>query len=138
MTDRAGSSSVFECGFVTYSNEAKKQMLGVSDASLQREGAVSDSVVREMAMGALERSGADFSVAVSGVAGPSGGSTEKPVGTVWFAWGMRMKGKSSQGNKEGEDRKIESEKILFDGDRNHIRFQTVLHALRGVLARCER
>jgi nicotinamide-nucleotide amidase len=87
LTTVSGSSEVFEAGFVTYSNEIKAQMLGVKSSTLDQHGAVSEPVVREMVRGALDRSGADLGVAVSGVAGPTGGSEEKPVGTVWLAWG---------------------------------------------------
>ena len=87
MTELDGASQVFDAGFVTYSNEMKTRMLGVSGATLTEYGAVSEPVVREMLYGALESSGADLGVAVSGVAGPSGGTKDKPVGTVWVAWG---------------------------------------------------
>ena len=89
LTDVAGSSGVFEYGIVSYSNDAKADLLGVSPGSLAAHGAVSEAVVREMATGALGRSGADLAVAVSGIAGPGGGTEEKPVGTVWFAWASR-------------------------------------------------
>jgi len=89
ITSEAGSSSVFSAGFVTYSNAIKESVLGVNEASLSTYGAVSKQVVLEMAKGALVKSGADIAVAVSGVAGPSGGSSEKPVGTVWIAWGQK-------------------------------------------------
>ncbi len=85
ITDIAGSSAWFERGFVTYSNEAKSQMIGVSEATLRDNGAVSEPVVVEMAIGALRAARADYAISVSGVAGPDGGSVEKPVGTVWFA-----------------------------------------------------
>src|SRR5215469_3217637 len=87
-TDVAGSSQWFECGFVTYSNAAKVRDLGVSEATLASHGAVSEPTVREMAAGALRVSGADIAVAISGIAGPEGGTPTKPVGTVWFglAW----------------------------------------------------
>ena len=87
ITSVAGSSAVFEAGYVTYSNAVKSDLLGVTEQSLEANGAVSEAVVREMATGALQRSGADYAVAVSGIAGPDGGSDEKPVGTVWIAWG---------------------------------------------------
>ena len=89
MTAEPGSSAVFEAGFVTYANHIKHSVLGVDNATLEREGAVSEPVVRQMLAGALERSGADIGVAVSGVAGPGGGTPDKPVGTVWLAWGTR-------------------------------------------------
>lgn len=86
ITDIAGSSAWFERGFVTYSNEAKSQMIGVREATLAQHGAVSEPVVVEMAIGALKAARADFAVSISGVAGPDGGSEDKPVGTVWFAF----------------------------------------------------
>jgi nicotinamide-nucleotide amidase len=89
ITQVAGASNVFDAGFVTYSNAMKQALLGVDADILEREGAVSETVVLQMARGALERSGADHAIAISGIAGPSGGSDEKPVGTVWFAWGGR-------------------------------------------------
>lgn len=89
LTKEAGASSSFEAGFVTYSNKMKTAMLGVSNNSLDQHGAVSEAVVIEMAKGALEKSSADFVIAVSGIAGPDGGSLEKPVGTVWLAWGHK-------------------------------------------------
>jgi len=89
VTEVAGSSAWFERGFVTYSNLSKQQMLGVSEEALQRHGAVSEAVVREMAAGALRHSAAGVALAVSGIAGPDGGTPDKPVGTVWFAWVLR-------------------------------------------------
>ena len=94
FTDAAGSSRWFESGYVTYSNAAKVRDLGVSSRTLDEHGAVSEPTVREMAAGALRVSGADVSIAVSGIAGPDGGSAEKPVGTVWFCVGRRMGGAS--------------------------------------------
>jgi nicotinamide-nucleotide amidase len=116
-----GSSDWFERGFVTYTYISKREMLGVKEATLGKHGAVSEEVVREMAKGALARSHAQVAVAVSGVAGPSGGTPEKPVGTVCFAWGMK-------------DGKPVSETKRFSGDRESVRRQSVEHALRGVLA----
>jgi nicotinamide-nucleotide amidase len=116
-----GSSDWFERGFVTYTYISKREMLGVKEATLERRGAVSEEVVREMAEGALARSHAQVAVAVSGVAGPSGGTPEKPVGTVCFAWGM----------KDGKPR---SDTKRFSGDRESVRRQSVEHALKGVLA----
>lgn len=89
ITEIAGASAVFEAGFVTYSNRMKQQLVGVSELTLKMYGAVSEKVVIAMTKGALERSGADYGIAVSGVAGPGGGSAEKPVGTVWMAWGHK-------------------------------------------------
>lgn len=114
-TDLAGSSAWFERGFVTYSNEAKSEMLGVDSELISAHGAVSEPVARAMAAGALRRSNTQAAVAVTGVAGPTGGSAEKPVGTVWFGWSIRGI--------------LTSEKKLFDGDRAAIRQATVRHAL---------
>jgi nicotinamide-nucleotide amidase len=118
-TDLAGSSNWFERGFVTYSNAAKTELLGVDAALITQDGAVSESVVRAMAQGAIERSRAQVSVAVTGVAGPTGGSKDKPVGTVWLGWSV--------------DGIITSELMRFDGDRAAVRAQTVQHALATLL-----
>ena len=115
-TDLAGSSAWFERGFVTYSNEAKTESLGVDATLIARCGAVSKEVVRAMARGALSHSHAQVAVAVTGVAGPSGGSVDKPVGTVWLAWS------TPQG--------VVSESKQFGGDRAAVRIATVLHALQ--------
>lgn len=120
-TDLAGSSAWFDRGFVTYSNEAKTQMLGVPAELIAAQGAVSASVAHAMAIGAAYRSKSQVSVAVTGVAGPSGGSPEKPVGTVWFGWCVN--GVAT------------TEVKLFQGDRNSIRQATVEHALEGLLNR---
>jgi nicotinamide-nucleotide amidase len=90
LTRIPGSSDGFRAGFVTYADDIKQSVLGVSPESLATEGAVSESVVRQMATGAMERSGADYAIAVSGIAGPDGGTRDKPVGTVWLAWGDRQ------------------------------------------------
>ncbi|WP_417515152.1 nicotinamide-nucleotide amidase [Marinobacter sp.] len=119
LTDKAGSSAYVVGGLVTYSNDAKQQLLGVTDVSLNNHGAVSEPVVREMVAGALATTGANVAVAISGIAGPGGGSEEKPVGTVWFAWG------SSAENTEAVVRH-------FSGDRDQVRRQAVLFALQGV------
>ena len=116
-----GSSDWFERGFVTYTYISKREMLGVKEATLEKHGAVSEEVVREMVEGALARSHAQVAVAVSGVAGPTGGTPEKPVGYVCIAWGT----------KDGEPR---SETVRFSGDREAVRRQSVEHALKGVLA----
>lgn len=121
LTDTAGSSDYFHSGLVTYSNAAKQALAGVSELTLEEHGAVSQAVVREMVNGSLEATGADVAVAVSGVAGPGGGSEEKPVGTVWFAWGRA-------GAEPG------SICAHFEGDRESIRREAVLYALRGVQA----
>lgn len=115
-----GSSDWFERGFVTYTYISKREMLGVKDATLARHGAVAEEIVREMVAGALARSHAQVAVAVSGVAGPGGGTPDKPVGTVCLAWGM----------KDGAAR---SETARFAGDREAVRRQAVERALRGVV-----
>lgn len=125
ITDIAGSSDVFAYGIVSYSNGAKESLLGVNSETLDEDGAVSAAVVEQMATGALELSGADIAVAVSGVAGPGGGSEEKPVGTVWFAWAVR----------DGSAMKTETERQQFTGDRDLVRELTVVHALQGVRER---
>ena len=116
-----GSSDWFERGFVTYTYVSKREMLGVDADVLGRHGAVSEEVVRQMMSGALERSHAQVAVALSGVAGPGGGTPEKPVGTVCFAWGLK-----------GGERRVETARFL--GDREAVRRQAVEHALKGVLA----
>lgn len=124
LTAIAGSSAWFERGFVTYSNAAKVDMLGVADTTLERHGAVSEATARAMAQGALAHSRADWAVAITGIAGPTGGSADKPVGTVCFAWA----------EKEGG---CEAERRHFGGDREAVRAQSVRHALAGLLARLE-
>ena len=118
-TDRAGSSQWFERGFVTYSNDAKADMLGVPSALIAQHGAVSEPVARAMAEGALAHSRAQVSLAVTGVAGPGGGSADKPVGTVWFGWQL-------PGATEAECRH-------FAGDRAAVRAATVRYALERLL-----
>ncbi len=125
ITDIAGSSACLGYGFVTYSNDAKTAQLGVQPATIESYGAVSESTVREMAEGALEVSGADCSVAVSGIAGPSGGSAEKPVGTVWFAW--------SCGG--GNVMRTDAELHQLAGDREAVRARAVVIALQGLRER---
>lgn len=120
LTRIAGSSAWFERGFVTYANLAKEQMLGVSPATLARFGAVSEAVASEMAVGALNHSGADVSVAVTGIAGPSGGSAGKPVGLVWFAWAHR-------------GGTVQTRRFVFAGGRAQVRRQSVAIALQGLL-----
>ena len=119
-TDLAGSSNWFERGFVTYSNEAKADSLGVDAALIAQHGAVSEPVVRAMAFGAVRHSLAQVSIAVTGVAGPTGGSAAKPVGTVWFGF-------SVQGA-------LHSEMMRFEGDRAAVRRQTLVHALKRLLS----
>ncbi len=119
LTAIAGSSDWFERGYVTYSNEAKQEALGVSADTLRRHGAVSEEGAREMAAGALARGHGQVALAITGVAGPTGGSADKPVGTVCFAW--------------ADGSKIMSETRRFDGDRESVRRQSVVRALQGVL-----
>ena len=118
-TDLSGSSLWFERGFVTYSNEAKQEMLGVDPELIARHGAVSELVARAMAFGAVRHSRARVGVAVTGIAGPTGGNPQKPVGTVWFGFQV--------------DGRLSSEMRRFDGDRAEIRTATVQHALERVL-----
>jgi nicotinamide-nucleotide amidase len=118
-TDIAGSSDWFDCGFVCYSNAAKVRDLGVAEKLIESAGAVSDEVVRAMAEGAIERTGASVALAVSGIAGPSGATPGKPVGTVWFALACRQ-----------EDRlECQGHLIQFDGNRDAVRRQSVEYAL---------
>jgi nicotinamide-nucleotide amidase len=119
-----GSSAWFERGFVTYTYISKREMLGVLETTLERHGAVSEAVVREMAAGALAASHAQVAVAVSGTAGPGGGTPEKPVGTVCLAWGL----------KDGEAR---AETRHFTGDREAVRRQSVVHALEVLIGMLE-
>lgn len=120
-TEFAGSSDWFERGFVTYSNEAKTELLDVDAALIGTHGAVSEVVARAMAFGAVRHSRARVSVAVTGIAGPSGGSKDKPVGTVWFGFMV--------------DGRLTSETKRFDGDRAAVRAATVEYALDGLLLR---
>lgn len=120
VTEIAGSSAWFDRGFVTYSNQAKVDMLGVASDTLDRFGAVSEATVREMVDGALRRSQAQVALAVSGIAGPGGGSKEKPVGTVWFAWGIKAGASVARLHQ-------------LAGNRAEIREQAVHIALQGVL-----
>lgn len=119
LTDRAGSSAYLMAGLVTYSNEAKQAILGVEQQVLAEHGAVSEPVVRQMVAGAVQATGVDVAVAISGIAGPGGGSADKPVGTVWFAWGT------------GPDH-TETSVQCFEGDRDQVRRQSVLYVLQGV------
>ena len=122
ITDVAGSSAWFDRGFVTYSNEAKIAMLGVSEQTLAAHGAVSEATAREMAAGALRNSGAMLAVAVTGVAGPAGGTPAKPVGLVWLAWAKR-------------GGPVETRSEHFPGDRAAVREATVRKALQGLIER---
>jgi nicotinamide-nucleotide amidase len=123
LTDVPGSSQWFECGYVTYSNTAKMRDLGVAGATLERFGAVSEQVVREMAEGALRVAHASVALAVSGIAGPDGGTPEKPVGTVWFCAAAR----------QGAATDIIAEEQRYGGDRAYVRNASVQHALRLIL-----
>lgn len=122
VTAIAGSSGWFDRGFVTYSNAAKVDMLGVPETTLDRHGAVSEATARAMAQGVLAHSRADWAVAITGIAGPSGGSPEKPVGTVCFAWAAKDGG-------------CEAQTCHFAGERASVREQSVRHALTGLLQR---
>lgn len=119
LTETAGASLYFERGFVTYSDRAKQDMLGVPEALLQSHGAVSEAVARAMAQGALVNSRAQVSVAITGVAGPGGGSADKPVGTICFAWAL--------------SHVVVAETRWFAGGRELVRAAAVEHALRGVV-----
>ncbi len=120
----AGSSDWFECGFVSYSNAAKSQMLGVAPALIAAHGAVSEAVARAMADGALQRAGVELGVAVTGIAGPGGATPGKPVGTVWLALALRAPSGSVQ---------LQAERLQLGGDRAAVREQTVRRALRRLL-----
>ncbi|BBP45443.1 damage-inducible protein CinA [Thiosulfatimonas sediminis] len=122
LTAISGSTAWFDRAYVTYSYESKREMLGVKEATIQKQGAVSQACVEEMALGALQQSHANVAVACSGIAGPTGGSLDKPVGTVWIAWA-----------KQGHD-KVESSCYHFDGDRQMVREQATQAALQGIEA----
>ena len=123
LTRLPGSSAWFDMGFVAYSNEAKQQMLNVNPTTLAHYGAVSEEVVREMALGALIASKADYALSISGIAGPGGGSDEKPVGLVWF--GVASK------------KRIWAEFKVFNGDRDQVRAQAVQHATQLLLSKLD-
>ncbi|WP_417214803.1 CinA family protein [Alcanivorax sp.] len=122
LTGLSGASTWFDRGFVTYSNEAKEEMLGVQASTLASVGAVSEETALEMARGAITHSRAHVSVAVTGIAGPDGGTPDKPVGTVWIAWGQKLGC-------------AEARCFHFDGDRDAVRQQTILEAILGLNAR---
>lgn len=122
ITEVPGSSAWFERGFVTYSNLSKQQLLGVDEVTLSRYGSVSEAVVREMVSGALANSTAKVALAVSGIAGPDGGTPDKPVGTVWFAWGVKNSVIHTY-----------SQRNLLPGNRAEVRAQAVRIALQGVI-----
>lgn len=121
ITEIAGSSKWFDRGFITYSNQAKEQMLGVNPKTLKQWGAVSAETALEMAQGVLENSDADCAISVTGIAGPDGGSVEKPVGTVFIGWKLK-----------NTDAKVK--KYLFKGNRHEIRQQAILSSLKGLIA----
>jgi nicotinamide-nucleotide amidase len=121
ITGVPGSSAWFDRGFVTYSNHSKKDLLGVKASSIERFGAVSEKVVCEMAKGAVKHSRAAWAVAISGIAGPDGGTADKPVGTVWIAWASRSG--------------VESAHWIFEGDRAQVRANAVMAALQGLITR---
>ncbi len=120
LTDMPGSSAWFEYGFVSYGNNAKADLLQVDASLLAEQGAVSEAVANEMVMGAMQRSGAAYGLAVTGIAGPEGGIEEKPVGTVWFAWAQ-------------QEQPATLDCRQFEGDRDTVRRQTVSAALTGML-----
>ena len=124
MTAMPGSSAWFERGMVSYSNDAKQDLLGVQAQTLASHGAVSEAVALEMARGAIEHSRGHISVAVTGVAGPEGGTADKPVGTVWIAWGQKLG-------------YAEARCFQFEGDRDAVRQQTILEAIKGLIARLQ-
>jgi len=126
ITDLAGSSQWFECGFVTYSNAAKVRDLRVSERTLEKQGAVSEATAREMAMGALRVSGADVAVAITGIAGPDGGTPDKPVGTVWFAVAVRRDADALDD--------LHARVQHFTGDRDSVRRDSVKFALEWLVA----
>jgi nicotinamide-nucleotide amidase len=119
ITDIDGSSQWFECSLVTYSNQAKQDLLGVSEQTLKDFGAVSEQTVKAMVLGLLDRCSADIAVSISGIAGPGGGSDDKPVGTVWIAWAIAGK-------------VVECVRYHFSGDRDQVRRGAVAEALKGV------
>lgn len=122
LTEIPGSSNWFDCGFVTYSNASKEELLDVPSKTLEQEGAVSRATACAMAIGALTNSHADVSVAITGIAGPDGGTPTKAVGLVWFAWAISPE-------------KISAKKHHFTGNRHEIRAQAVQFALEGLLSR---
>jgi nicotinamide-nucleotide amidase len=120
ITDIAGSSDWFECAIVSYSNHSKHHFLGVPDGLLLDHGAVSENTVLAMLRGLFEQSRADAGISISGIAGPTGGSDDKPVGTVWIAWGLR-------------GQMAHTQMFRFDGDRNQVRIQSVAAAIDALL-----
>jgi len=123
ITDLSGSSHWFERGFVTYTNQAKHEMLGVDESILEKYGAVSQETVNAMALGALKNSHADFSLSISGIAGPGGATKDKPVGLVWFSWAVKENNTLNV---------LAAKKQVFEGDRELVRLQAVEYALTGL------
>ena len=122
ITDIPGSSNCFSHGLVTYSDDAKTKLLGINTEDLLRFGAVSEFTAKKMAERVAKINNSDFSLAVTGIVGPTGGTVEKPVGTVWIAWGVKIQDKFV----------LESELFVFSGDRNEIRNQSAIKALLGI------
>lgn len=125
ITSVAGSSAWFERGFVTYSNVSKQELLGVPHDLILAHGAVSRQVAECMATGAVQHSRAQVALAITGIAGPDGGSEFKPVGTVWLAWAVGY---------DAEDLNVVAEKCQFDGDRQEVRLQAVMRSLEGLIS----
>ncbi len=125
ITEIAGSSQWFDRGFVTYSNQSKQQMLGISNQTLLNYGAVSKQVAAQMAEQAVSRSHADVGISITGIAGPDGGSDEKPVGTVWFGWKFTAP----------DDQSVTTQHQIFSGSRDAIRMQAVRFALQGIVSK---
>mgnify|MGYP001365349746 CR=1 FL=1 len=121
LTEIVGSSEWYEAGFITYSNTSKVQLVQVDEAVIQQSGAVSEPVAIAMANGALNNTQADVAVATTGIAGPDGGTSEKPVGTVWFAWIIR-------------DKRSKTDHQVFSGNRTEVREQSVVRALSGLIS----
>ena len=138
LTDVPGSSAWFGWGWVTYANDAKRQLVGVPETILTAHGAVSEAAVAAMARAGRILSGAEFAVAVSGVAGPDGGTPEKPVGTVWFGWdgSPDMLDRGGAGRTDPNETGVTARRV-FAGDRETIRRQAVAHAVRGLLEMLE-
>ena len=126
LTSVAGSTAWFDRAYITYSYESKKEMLGVRESTIEDHGSVSQACVEEMALAALQKSYATLSVSCSGIAGPEGGTPDKPVGTVWLAWAM-----------QGHDQ-VGSKCFQFEGDRQSVREQTTEAALKGIMLMLEK
>ena len=133
LTAVAGASTIFSFGFVVYGNRAKESLLGVSEVSLKNLGAVSRTVAEEMAQGALLRAESDLALSLTGIAGPTGGSVDKPLGTVWFALAARAQVQTPQVETPQVDPQIKSVRQVFDGTRAEVRHQATLFALAWLL-----